>query len=144
MEKKVNVGFALKNIVTEQFAIVEESYTDATDINLRTDIAFGLDKDKRMVRVHLKISFLCREQPFLLLEVAVYFIIRPESIESFLNEDKNLLTLPANFAQHLGVIAVGTVRGILHAKTENTEFNKFYLPTLNLVDLVKEDVVFNL
>jgi hypothetical protein len=144
MKKNATIDFALKNIVTEQFAIIDESFTDSKEINIRTDIGFGLDKDNRMVRVHLKISFLCLEQPFLLLEVAVYFIIKPESYELFLNEDKTLLTLPAGIAQHLGVIAVGTARGILHAKTENTEYNKFFLPTLNLVELVKEDVVFNL
>ena len=144
MEKKVNVGFSLKGIVTEQFAIIKESFKDAADINLRTDIGFGLDREKRIIRVHLKISYLCEKKPFLLLEVAVYFIIKPESHESFLNEGKSLVTVPSGFAQHLGVIAVGTARGILHSKTENTEYNKFFLPTLNLAELVKEDVVFNI
>ncbi len=144
MKKKVNIGFTLKNIVTEQFAIIEESYTDKADINLRTDIGFGIDKEKKLAKVHFKISLQCTDQPFLVLEITTFFSIKPESFESFLSEDKTKLTLPAGFAQHLGVITVGTARGILHAKTEKTDFNKFFLPTINLVELVKEDVVFNL
>ncbi len=143
MEKKVNVGFSLKSIATEQFAIIEESFKDKSDINIRTDIEFGIDKEKKAARVQLKINFLCAEQPFMVLELATYFNISPESFEAFLNEDRNILTLPAGFARHLGVITVGTARGILHDKTENTEFNKFFLPTINLVDLVKEDIVFS-
>ncbi len=143
MEIKANVGFSLKGIVTEQFAILEESFKDEADINLRTDIGFGIDQEKKAARVQLKISILCGEQPFMVLEVATYFNISPVSFATFLNEDKTILTLPAGFARHLGVITVGTARGILHDKTENTEFNKYFLPTINLVDLVKDDVVFN-
>jgi hypothetical protein len=143
MEVKANVGFSLKGIVTEQFAIIEESFKEEADINLRTDIGFGIDQEKKVARVQLKINYLCSEQPFMVLEVTTYFNISPESFDTFLNEDKTILTIPAGFARHLGVITVGTARGILHDKTENTEFNKFFLPTINLVDLVKEDVVFN-
>ena len=46
--------------------------------------------------------------------------------------------------KHLSVITVGTARGVLHAKTENTPFNKFVLPTINVTELVKEDVSFDL
>ena len=42
------------------------------------------------------------------------------------------------------MITVGTLRGVLHAKTENTEFNEFFLPTINVTDLIKEDIRFNL
>ena len=143
MEIKANVGFSLKGIVTEQFAIIEDSFKDEADINLRTDIGFGIDQEKKSARVQLKINYLCGEQPFMVLEVTTYFNISPESFDAFLNEDKTILTIPAGFARHLGVITVGTARGILHDKTEKTKYNKFFLPTINLIDLVKEDVVFN-
>jgi hypothetical protein len=42
----------------------------------------------------------------------------------------------------MGMITVGTCRGILHAKTENTKFNQFLIPTINVAELIKEDSVF--
>jgi hypothetical protein len=39
------------------------------------------------------------------------------------------------------MLCVGTLRGVLHAKTENSVYNKFYLPTINVNDLVKTDIV---
>ena len=40
------------------------------------------------------------------------------------------------------MLTIGTTRGVLHSKTENTPFNSFLLPTLNVNELVKKDVVF--
>lgn len=42
---------------------------------------------------------------------------------------------------HLTTIMVGTARGILHAKTENTLFNQFLLPTIDVTELVTDDVI---
>ena len=36
---------------------------------------------------------------------------------------------------------MGTLRGVLHAKVENTPYNMFILPTINVTELVKEDIV---
>ena len=38
-------------------------------------------------------------------------------------------------------IALGTCRGILHAKTENTEYNKYYLPLIDPETFNGEDLV---
>jgi hypothetical protein len=45
---------------------------------------------------------------------------------------------------HLTMITVSSVRGVLHAKTEGTIFNKYLLPTLDVTEMVKEDVEFSL
>jgi len=37
-------------------------------------------------------------------------------------------------------LTVGTVRGILHTKTEGTNFNGFVIPTINVTELVTSDV----
>ena len=39
------------------------------------------------------------------------------------------------------MIAVGTARGILHAKTEATKFNQFLIPPINVVELIKDDII---
>ena len=35
-------------------------------------------------------------------------------------------------------MTIGTTRGILHAKTEGTCFNKYVLPTINVTEIIKE------
>lgn len=42
----------------------------------------------------------------------------------------------------MAVLAVGTTRGILHTNTENTPFNQFLIPAINVAQLVKEDFKF--
>ncbi|WP_262906606.1 hypothetical protein [Tenacibaculum finnmarkense] len=37
------------------------------------------------------------------------------------------------------MITVGTTRGVLHSKTDNTIFNEFILPTLNVSQMITED-----
>jgi hypothetical protein len=59
--------------------------------------------------------------------------------EYYTIETKSLL-LPKNFAQHISVITVGTARGVLHAKTEGDILNALILPSINVLDLVPDDV----
>lgn len=42
------------------------------------------------------------------------------------------------------MLTIGTARGVLHSKTENTTFNQFLLPTLNVNELVQKDVIFKI
>ncbi len=48
--------------------------------------------------------------------------------------------MPKDFMRQLLVITIGTARGVLHTKTENTPFNRFLLPILDATNLIKEDV----
>jgi len=43
---------------------------------------------------------------------------------------------------HLSVMTVGTARVVLHTKTEGTFFNRFLLPTINVPELVTDDIQF--
>jgi hypothetical protein len=65
-------------------------------------------------------------------------------MEFFYNADEKEIILPCGFAQHLLVLTIGTVRGILHAKTEGTAYNQYVLPTINVAEMLKEDVKFRI
>jgi hypothetical protein len=49
----------------------------------------------------------------------------------YINEDQKSITFPKAFTDHLLVITTGTLRGALHAKTEDTIFNRFLLQLAN-------------
>ncbi len=139
-----NISFALRNIKTEQFATFDDILCEGGQIRLGTNVKFGMDEKKRMMAVMLAFHFECNEKPFIKLEVSCHFEIKEEDWIQLINEPGNLITVPKGFAQHLGVITVGTARGILHAKTEGTDFNNYFLPTINLTEIIKDNQSFSL
>lgn len=143
MDKETKeVSFALARITTEQFAILESNYCKSGEIKLQVNFRFGADKNKRIVAVFANFTFECSQKPFLVVEAGCHFSIKPESWDKMLNEAQNTLVVPMGLVQHLAMLTVGTSRGILHAKTENTVFNKFFLPTINVADLLVSDQQF--
>ena len=75
-----------------------------------------------------------------IIEAGCLFQISPDSWKEFLQKTGEKIIMPRGFVNHLGIIAVGTTRGILHSKTENTPFNRFFIPTINVTEQIKEDV----
>lgn len=137
-----NIGFGLIGIKTEQFAIIEKAYSESGKTKFGAGLQFKIDEKQKQVGVFLTLSFEQNNNVFLTIEVSGHFKIKEESWKSFVENDK--LSFPRNFMAHLTMIVVGTARGVLHAKTEDTKFNKFLVPTINVNDLVKEDVVFKI
>lgn len=145
MEKKNSkIAFALNKITTEQFAIIEECFVEGKDVDLGTNLKFGLDKINKTVAVFVMFKFEQNKRPFLIIEVGCHFLIFPEAWDSFIDEESKILTVPKGFISHLTALTIGTARGVLHAKTENTPYNMFFIPTINVTDLIKEDVLLNL
>ena len=138
------IGFLLNKIVTEQFAVIESAFKDGDDVQFGINSKYGIFDDEKVLSVFIAPAFYQNKQPFLVLEVICHFEIEESAWNEFLNKDKSKLTFPLNFVRHVTMLAVGTARGILHAKTENTPFNEFILPTINLNETIKSSVVFNL
>jgi hypothetical protein len=135
-----SVGFQLNRVTTEQFAILPESYDkDNHETNLGIGLNFGVDNSKNAVAVFFKVQFEQQKGPFLIVEIANHFQIEDKAWESFCS-DENKIVISKGFATHLLALTIGTARGVLHSKTENTEFNHFLLPTINATDLIQDDV----
>jgi len=141
-KKPKNIGFALAKITTEQFAILENNFKEESEIKIQVNIRFAADNKSKLIGVFTTFTFETNQRQFLIIEVGCHFNIESEAWENMFIEESNLLKIPKGFLRHLSVITVGTTRGILHAKTENTPFNKFHLPTINVAELIKEDSVF--
>ena len=142
MDKKKNISFRLLNIVTEQFATFEIENLPENN-NLKSELQFSINPENRIVACRMKFQFLHDNQPIVVLTVVCNFDVEESSWDNNIVSNKKI-TLPRHFLEHLCVITVGTSRGILHAKTENTFFNRFIIPTLNVSTLVVKDVVFEI
>ena len=141
--KKENIkpiGFQLDGITTEQFAVIEDAYDKTNkEANLTISLNFGLNTEERFIASFVKVQFEQNNKAFLVTEVANHFKINEAFWQEF-NKAKEHIVLPRGFAAHLVILTVGTLRGILHCKTENTEFNKYILPTINVMELIESDV----
>lgn len=144
MDKQDNqqINFGLVKVTTEQFAILENNFQDQGPFNLNINFRFAADKEKKIIGVFAGFSFEIEEKPFLILEAGCHFSIIPDSWSKLLDTETNVLTVPKGLIQHLSVITVGTARGILHAKTEGSAYNRFHLPTINVAQMITEDQLF--
>jgi hypothetical protein len=144
MENKDNIGFSLRKLTTQQFAIIEDVFKEGENVEMKTSVNFGIDTSKKMIAVYFNVKFLQKNTAFLLLETASHFHIHEDSWSAFENSDKTELIVPKGFISHLVMLSIGTTRGVLHSKTENTVYNKFLLPTINVINLIKEDTKFKI
>lgn len=140
--KQLTIPFSLLRIKTEQFAAFDIESTKLDSTALEAAIRFGIDRSNRLVGVYTKITFLQEEKPFLLVEVRCDFQIEASAWQNLI-KDSGQIVLPLALAQHLGVLSIGTTRGVLHAKTEGSPFNNYLIPTLDVTQLVKSDVFFD-
>ena len=133
-----NVRFSLAKISTDQFAIIPSSFKMGEDVNLKTSLQFGSNKESKLISVKASFQFEQQLIPFLIIEASCYFNIEPNDWNIFVQEAE--IIVPKNIITHLTVLTVGTVRGILHAKTEGSNFNGFIIPTINVTELVTGDI----
>lgn len=141
-DNKAILGFSISRINTEQFAIIKEAYTEGNEINLITNLRFGIHQEDRIIAVQVQCQFEQDKGPFLFIQTGSFFEIERNSWDEYISKES--ITFSKPFISHLSLLAIGITRGILHSKTEHTVFNIHLLPIMNLNDLIKEDVIFNL
>jgi hypothetical protein len=143
MDKKVeSIGFSIKKVSTEQFAIIEEGFNDKGKIRVNTSFRFAADDKSKYIAVFALFVFDSDEKPFLIVEASCHFSIKDTAWNDMVVAETRTLVVPKGFLTHLVVLTVGTSRGILHAKTEGTSFNKYVLPTINVSEIIKSDASF--
>jgi hypothetical protein len=136
------IGFALVGLKTEQFATFEDNFTPKAKTELKTGLEFKFNKEQKLIAVYVTIVFEQKKKAFLKLQVSCHFNISDDSFHKYCDDSK--IIFPKGFMTHLTMISISSVRGVLHAKTEGTEFNKYLLPTLDVTKMVKEDIEFDI
>lgn len=140
-DKNAIINFSLLKIKTEQFVVFAENYNKNEVVNLITNLSFGLNSNDKVFLITPKYTFENNGKPFMAIQISCFFKIDDATWDSFKNN--NQIVFPKDFVAHMAMITVGTSRGILHVKTEDTPFNEFILPPLNVAEMVGEDVMFD-
>lgn len=143
METQIpEIGFALTKVTTEQFALIEGGFSETGSITIGTSLRFGSDYRQKMITCFSAFTFESDKKPFITIEAGCHFEIAEAAWSQMLDKKSNSLRVPRQLLTHLAMLTVGTTRGILHAKTENTNFKKYFLPTINVSALIKKDLLF--
>ena len=136
--KELPIQFQINSIKTDEFAIIEEAFDELnSEINYSLETGFGISRVE-FIACSIELKFFQDTIPFVKLKATCIFKIKKESWEKLIDADNNRVVFPAYLTDHLVMLTLGVLRGILHAKTEGTKFNKFFIPTINITELREE------
>lgn len=140
------IRFDIAGMRTEAFATLPNNKPAEKEAEIQLGLSFGISPEtEHIISVMPRVEFLDpeTEKPFLIAELQCFFALHPDDWASFENEEKTRVTFPKSFIWNISTIAVGALRGVIHAKTERTEIQPL-LPPIDLTQIVAEDVVLDL
>jgi len=141
MENKESISFQLIDIKIDEFAILEPSISNE-DLQFASRLQFSADNKKEEIICSTIIEFISDKSIVMKLKTDVFFQIKPDHWKNF--KFGNKIKISKIFLTHLGMISVGTARGILFVKTENTVFRNFTLPLIDINKMIDDDINFDL
>ena len=133
----MTIPYKIARLETRQFAIFPESFNNSESVGVNSSYEFSISADMTAIRCRSNFRYVQDVKVLLVLELNAYFAIAPEGIA----EIKEKGSVPVDFLRYMGTIVVGTARGIIHTKTEGTVLNSVVLPPINLVEIIKGDIV---
>ena len=133
------IPYRIHEIKTTQFATFPEKYINGGQVSISTTFHFALKKDIPSVLCSVEVNYSQDENLLLIAQVDCVFAIEKDAMSNLQQEGKISVT----FLRYLGTIATGTLRGIIHAKTEGSVLNGLVLPPLNLNKVINQDFIFD-
>lgn len=135
------IGFSLQGIKTESFIIEWENFDlKQKELGLQTQYQFKVDSKNKHIGAYVAFTFRQSEKIFIELVVSCHFKIKADAWNTFATtKGDDIIVVPKGFLAHLAMITIGTARGILFAKTENTPFSSFMIPTIDVVKAISKD-----
>ena len=134
----MTIPFRIRQIKTQQFAMFPDLFVNGNDVTVNSEFGFGVNGEVNDIICTTKLTYSQDEKLLLITEVICFFGISEEGSRQLIQQGH----IEVNFLRYLATIATGTIRGIIHTKTENTTLNPIVLPPMNLVDAIKDDFVF--
>lgn len=135
--KKPNaeIPFRLKGISTTRFSIAQALDEKGTKAKLEFSPGFLSNPETRTVGAAFGLRLMRGQEELVFVEVVCHFELS-EPYWNGLQENDGAKELPLPVALHLATLAAGTARGVFHAKTENTPFQRYFLGTVNLTRII--------
>lgn len=136
--KQLPILFLLESIRTDEFAMIEEAFDEKNEqIQYTLESGFAIPEEEAILCT-VGFKFIQNQIPFIKIKISCAFKIEKASWDSVADTEQKQVVFPTEFTDHIAALTVGTLRGVLHAKTEGTKFNRFFLLTVNITELRKD------
>ena len=131
-----SIPYRISRIETVQFALFPDNFNNGQEVRVNTNCGYNVRSDVQQVRNVINVNYLQEDKLLMVAELACYYDIAPEGVKSIKAEGK----IPVDFLRYMGSISVGTIRGLIHAKTEGSVLNPVVLPPVNLEEAIQNDM----
>ena len=141
----MNIPYRISQIKTIQFAhftdkLNYELYKQEKSFGIDVSFNFSYNKSLTNIRCNSHFDYTQHDNLFLVCEVETIFDISQKGKENIIQKKE----VPLDFLHYLATITTGTVRGIIHTRTEGTILNEFVLPPINVVEAIDKPLSINL
>lgn len=133
---KRTIPYRISHIETVQFAVFPENFVNGAEVMVNTNCGYNVRSDLHQVRNIISVNYIQNEKLLLVAQLACYYDIAPDGFKAIKEEGK----IPVDFLRYMGSISVGTIRGVIHAKTEGTVLNPVVMPPVNLEEMITGDL----
>lgn len=124
------IKYALRGVTVEQFATIFEPASDSIELNV--SIPIKTNYERKALAVGANVQFVEDGKPFLVAESFCHYEIENNCWDELSEGNTKDVTLPKEFIDALARTAIGTIRGAICVKTENTPFAKYCLPIIEV------------
>lgn len=134
------ISYHIAGTVTQTFHTEAANKPEAEDMQLDMRMSFGISSTaEKLLAIMPQVRFLnpANQQPFLTAEIQCVFGIAEADWLSLVQDQQ--IIFPQAFMLEVSSLAVGTLRGLIHAKTEGTELH-IPLPPLDLTKTIPSAV----
>lgn len=129
--------FKMYGIHLDQFAILCDEYKDESNINIGLNFKYA-EKGKKIACI-TTFNFFFETEKAMVLKLTCEFEIQDGSWRDFHKDNK--ICIPKDLLEFFVVHTIGTARGVLFCKTENTKFNHIIIPPINVSDMGLKDLI---
>ncbi len=135
------IRFRMVRINVDQFALLVDKAPDE-GLSYTVNLGFKGAANANRLSCEFAVEFAHNNRPIIKLGIMCEFDIHPEDWDKCIKD--NVLTISKNDLGFLGSQTVGVARGVMHCKTEGTNFWNFILPPIDLTKIINEDLVIDL
>lgn len=140
MNNNTSVQFDLAKIINDQFAILEPSIDNSQDGEMKLDFSFNSVIDGMYIAIQVRCELLQDEKITVMIESTFIYQIPSKDWALIYKPENKTVILPISSALAMTSMAIGAIRGIFHEKTEKQIGEGIILPSVNLKEIIKEDV----
>ena len=140
-QKKTSLNYQLVRVKTEQFATIDNIFKEDKEIEIKTSLSFEHSTPLHIIKVFSKFELLQEGNIFLILAVSCSFEIENITWDNIRDKKNNNITLPQQLAISFATVNIDTARGMLVAKTQQTQYQNILIPLIQFADSIKDNII---